>query len=144
MYWSIWLLSRYDHSSGLSSAQLQGLFESTRQYYWETKRSWPSVFFSCPWIILFPRPLCQWNSGKMCHMAVSLRWLNIQWEVWDIILAQWSRMIKKKRPHNPLDDFPVMQWESPYSSRTCKNVFFYFWKDMIHNNLIKRGFFCLY
>lgn len=21
----------------------------------------------CPWIILFPRSLCPWNTGKMCH-----------------------------------------------------------------------------
>ena len=123
------------------SAQLQGLFESTRQYYRETKRSRPSVFFSpCPWIILFPRTTLSEEQWEDVSLAVSLRWLNIQWVVWDMILAQWSRMIKKKRPHNPLDDFPMMQWESPHSFWTCKDVFFSLWEDRIQNNVIK----CLY
>lgn len=129
-------------AQGSAQLSFRGLFESTQQYYWETKRPRPSVFLTLSLDHPFPQTTLSVEQWEDMSLAVSLRWLNIQWDVRDIILAQWSRMIKKKRPRNPLDDFPVMQWESPYSFWTCKDVFFYCWEDMIHHNLIKC--FCLY
>lgn len=112
-----------------------GCLNPSPQYYWETKRYSPFLLLNPVLGSSFPHGHVSVEQWGDVSLNVSLRWLNIQWEVWDIILALRSRMIKKKTPPQPLDGFLVMQ---SLCTHSLQGLFlFFFWKDMTDNNLIK-------